>query len=105
MADYIDRQQAIDVVVSYFCEVLGRETISEDTGLLCRLRNIPSADVRENVRGEWTHKSKMIKGLYAEWWYECSVCGRKPPKSEWTDERYLSNFCPNCGADMRGEKE
>ena len=51
---------------------------------------IPTADVRENVRGEW-HDG------------DCSCCGWS-----WRDiacdsdlhNGLQSNFCPNCGADM-----
>lgn len=52
----------------------------------------PTADVRENVRGEW------IERTYGQ--YECSVCGEKfciP----YIDNK---NYCLSCGADMRGEK-
>ena len=53
----------------------------------------PTADVRENVKGEWieiTDKDAPIT-------YACSVCGAG------IDYRGFANFCPNCGADMRGE--
>ena len=55
--------------------------------------NQPTADVRENVKGEWieiTDKDAPIT-------YACSVCGAG------IDYRGFANFCPNCGADMRGE--
>lgn len=63
----------------------------------------PTADVRENVKGEWEHwgspfsdESEVIDTIV------CSVCGARfiEPKDE-TKEEY--NFCPNCGADMRGD--
>ena len=44
----------------------------------------PSADVRENVRGEWIVEDGEVV---------CSECGN--PHTE-------TNFCPFCGADMRG---
>ena len=53
----------------------------------------PTADVRENVRGEWIDFSMSIKGVPTE---ACGVCG------EWS-LGMGKNFCPNCGADMRGE--
>lgn len=67
----------------------------------------PTADVRENVRGEWINTTS---GEH----YKCSQCGTLAPI--WIDEsnsyeyykdisEWLSNFCPNCGADMRGEKD
>lgn len=51
----------------------------------------PTADVRENVKGEWIRKKDTAC---------CSNCGAK-----WTDHIGLTDtwhYCPNCGADMRG---
>jgi hypothetical protein len=46
----------------------------------------PTADVRENVRGEW------IKIHWKA--FKCSECKGI--------SEYYTDFCPNCGADMRG---
>ena len=47
-------------------------------------------------------KGKWIKNEYF-WYYHCSVC--KEDNLLYTDEsNALSNYCPNCGADMRGEE-
>lgn len=54
------------------------------------LREKKAADVRPVVRGRW-------RWVGQDQWndcYECSQCGKMN-----TDN---SNFCPNCGADMRG---
>ena len=48
---------------------------------------IPSADVRPVVRGKWIARHKWD-------WIVCSECSYESNKA--------SNFCPNCGADMRG---
>ena len=54
--------------------------------------NVPTADVRENVKGEWIDKSGAV--TYPFWdRYTCSVCGKSADASP---------YCPNCGADMRG---
>ena len=48
--------------------------------------NIPTADVRENVKGEWIlHQDSKT--------WECSVCHKY--QVVWTD------YCSHCGADMR----
>ena len=47
--------------------------------------DVPTADVRENVKGEWVNN---MNGTY-----KCSICGIKHSRS---------NFCPNCGSDMKG---
>lgn len=53
----------------------------------------PTADVRENVKGEWlnTRPDAPMFGFYY-----CSICGRKRTSPQ-------DHYCPNCGADMRGE--
>lgn len=56
--------------------------------------DIPSADVRENVRGEWMHdKDDALVSGY------CSCCGWTTIYTE-TEIAYMQ-FCPSCGADMR----
>ena len=56
------------------------------------IARFPSADVRENVRGHWIDKSQGV-------WIvkQCSVCNGICD--------YQFNFCPNCGAEMRGNHE
>ena len=45
----------------------------------------------ERARGEW------ING-------NCSNCGNHAPYWSMSSAYYRSNFCPNCGADLRGDK-
>ena len=65
--------------------------------------NLYNASYRKQKEGEWIvvneyNDYRMCK----EAKIACSVCGHKP-KYEW----YLSdiNFCPNCGAKMKGGAE
>ena len=53
----------------------------------CVIVNAPS--VSDRPQGEWVIKPKGF-GLEAK---ICSVCG--------AEKNNMSNFCPNCGADMR----
>ena len=57
--------------------------------------DIPAADVRPVVRGEWIDEYPNIPNDPR---MICSVCGKEamPLSTE--------HFCPNCGADMRGEQ-
>lgn len=60
-----------------------------------KILDLPTADVRENVRGKWV---KVDEQPYFRKHFHkvcCSVC-RKQGYDYW-------NFCPNCGADMRGD--
>lgn len=58
-----------------------------------------SADVRENVKGEWIDEKRLSyeydgnEVTLVTW--KCSKCGE--------ETNIRSNFCPDCGADMRGE--
>ena len=55
----------------------------------------------ERKRGEWIQQRDEYWGVF---WFNCSVCGQKPPNDQFGQE-WHSNFCPNCGADMRGDAE
>jgi hypothetical protein len=48
---------------------------------------------KERKTGKWIDKSDGIDGA----WNYCSVCGEQAID--------LFDFCPNCGADMRGEPD
>jgi predicted RNA-binding Zn-ribbon protein involved in translation (DUF1610 family) len=54
-------------------------------------------DCLKQKEGEWIEKSED-KDEYYEYCYKCSVCGK------WSimEEEEFSNFCPNCGAHMKG---
>lgn len=67
-------------------------TNAEGKGLDEIIDDIPTADVRENVKAKWIFP-------YGDRKYKrCSFCGKTFYSIPST-----SNFCPNCGADMRGE--
>jgi len=56
---------------------------------------MPPADVRENIHGEWIiDDTETIHG-------HCRKCGWESHYYE--DDVVGMNFCPNCGADMRGD--
>jgi hypothetical protein len=64
-----------------------------------RLLTLPSAQ-QERKKGRWIEPSNNGVWRYDQKAYaECSVCGKKQFLG------YRMNFCPNCGADMRGEEE
>ena len=77
----------------------------KEMGLLdamAHLREAPTADVREVKRGTWQEKQVFDGNCIEEWQSsKCSVCGRYhtiPYLYYFRDD----NYCPNCGADMRG---
>ena len=58
-----------------------------------------SADVRENVRGEWVQIAPDIDDVMM-----CSSC-KALNSYQMRDAAELCFFCPNCGADMRSKNE
>ena len=63
-----------------------------------RIKKLPAEDVNPAVRGTWVIHNELVKNelLDENEVYVCSAC-----RAQRTKRKY--NFCPNCGADMRGE--
>lgn len=59
--------------------------------IISDIKHEPTADVRENVKGVWLYKGLDFE---IDSLYQCSACKHY----HWSK----SNYCPNCGADMRG---
>lgn len=64
------------------------------------IKRQPPADVRENVRGEWLQHT-IDGNVWSIDKDTCSVC--KETFYEISETGCVWNFCPNCGADMRGD--
>lgn len=93
MTEYIKREDvlALSHYDDHDCEIVDVEDVEK----------LPSADVREIKRGRWSFDNIIFtdsdgvsrSGMRG---YKCSECGGFCIGE--------SNFCPNCGADMRGEE-
>ena len=81
------REEAIDVLKCNYPSSCFEE--------LCKAVDIAikALSAQERKRGRW-----ILKSTNGEMFDCCSECGFV----EWDAPR---NFCPNCGADMRGEEE
>ena len=110
MNDYIRRKD----VLATFCQIMcllsrnDGNPCGEPCGEYIALSKIPASDVVERKKGKWVDG----KGNHVPWDEQnkgcplgsayCSECG------EWLtgSDEYpaFGYFCPNCGADMRGEK-
>ena len=98
MSDLISRQDAIDEVINLWAEKpFGNPALVEIKDCI---EALPSA---ERKRGEWIETSsgdhwKCSRCNYRAgfWFDEENSCEWSMDVSEW-----LSNFCPNCGAEMK----
>lgn len=96
----IDKQVVIDAVHANYDEILdfkstGRTIADsiEDT-----ISNLPPTQP-ERAEGEWIFYDKRFPWRT---WYKCSNCGNYLDFSGVNGGRGEVNFCPNCGANMKG---
>ena len=87
MAEYIKREDAYITLTDYY----HHSTKIQHMALKEALDRVPAADVRPVRRGKWVHEGSDV--------WRCSECdyGIMP----WNAG---VNFCPNCGADCRGDR-
>lgn len=97
MNDYISKEQLINE-----WDDLGRRYAMPTTPIHKRaIREFPSADVRENIHGEWFAITQPWADTQI---FQCTCCGRyiEVPQYEVSTLTIRYPFC-HCGADMRGE--
>lgn len=82
MIEYIDKEVAINALIDNF---IFHSYVGEAAKKV--IDKIPIADVRPNIHAKWE--------ISCDGWYPyCSNCKQEP------QGRIMTNFCPNCGADM-----
>ena len=87
MAEYIEKGALMNHIESE-ARIWGDDYDAHQ--ILGDIEDCPPADVRPVRRGSWI--------ISCDGWYPyCSCCKQEPPGRE------VSYFCPNCGADMRGD--
>lgn len=102
MNDYISREEAIKVL----CDACGNAACPK--GLIPRcsyyetMQAVPAADVRPVVRGKWIDMGDFIS------YSACNATRLKEFDSYYGKAKQLdarTDYCPNCGADMRKEAD
>ena len=81
-------------------------TYSEDNHTMTyevkKLTDFPTADVRENVKGKWIDEPVYRQTMDGKTWDGYTYCSECREMHEY---KYRSRYCPNCGAEMKGEEE
>lgn len=85
--DYIDRNEAIEAIKN---DALDLVYYGKKEAIEC-LESVPAADGRPVVYGEW-EEIRDPYGKIEGWLCKCG-----------NESKSKTNFCPNCGADMRGK--
>ena len=109
MKDLISRQAAIDALKglpTWWADEGGyyggaqppMEALLEPEDAISALENLPSAQP-ERKKGKWINAYPDIEPNPMFMYGICSVCGYEQAISD------KLKFCPNCGADMRGEQD
>lgn len=93
MDEYIKREDACYAAGLIALASVDREITCGEVQQI--MNSIPAADVVERKKGKWEFREEFF--AYGIAHFDCSICG------ESVLER--TRFCPNCGADMRGEDD
>lgn len=106
MNDLISRQAAIEMFEPWLkVDGYSEGELNMLKAVLYELRFLPSAQPERN-KGEWVPLQSSTDNLY----YQCSCCLSNAPMVETgclankSLEALLTNFCPNCGAELKVEE-
>jgi hypothetical protein len=100
MSDLISRQAAIDALHMHLMYRMG--TDSNKKRLDEWINNLPPVQPKR-MKGRWLPDNNFAYEMR----FVCSVCNESEvvPTIGFTKYKPIWDFCPNCGADMRGETE
>ena len=107
MSRYIDADKLIDDIRPFAEYDSNRSNKDWVRRFEIAIDNVPTADVRENVKGRWVEvvdRTEMYDKEGVKTWgmlFQCNQCGFVLNAIEGHTGQY--NYCPNCGAEMGGE--
>lgn len=112
MTEYIERKRALEIL--HEIGGCGADTGTWADGFdkaideaYSRIESVPAADVAPVKHGQWVYNPNGHDWNLGAW--ECSLChcvnNNLPGDKRFSPYAYIgSNFCPNCGAKMDGDK-
>lgn len=93
---------ANELLAKHTCDVYGAydDSCMVQAVFVPYIKGAPTVDAVEVVHGEWSTIEDDYTGLVA---LQCSVCNQE----YWFEDEppiKIYNYCPNCGANMRGSE-
>jgi len=92
MNDSISRQAAIDVLAAMQGQCASKVALIQNSKIWQQIKDLPPAEP-EQKKGMWERNPYSFTESY-----RCTRCGQKVLDDYW-------NYCPNCGADMKGDRD
>lgn len=92
-----------DDIIEAFNQITDQEFEHTDTFWIETPKGKKIEFEKKRPQGEWIIDEDTIFGIYGNY-RKCSICNEN---AEWLDggSQFLSNYCPNCGASMKGGAE
>ena len=102
MRDLISRAEAIDIIRSMTISLGGKEIFHPEAkkSVLGVFDDLAAVDAEPVRHGRWILSGPDLHGNIRP---KCSVCGRYR-LAQWADH-IKCNYCPECGANMRGDND
>lgn len=100
--DLIYRDEALEVLCDC-CSIEGHCS-ADGCAEYQKISKLTTVDAVPVVHGRWEKEDQS--GISIDGYMVCSACNVMIPKPDYN--RYCLhrlNFCPNCGADMRGDRD
>ena len=101
MSDLIKREDAIEAYsdIYWIDDRLNLAFREELDKIDEKIRNIPTVEIADRPRGEW----KPFDLTWGRSIYACSVCEEAiAVPCGWSDGKPIYDYCPMCGARMKG---
>lgn len=91
-----NKYMTVDEAIKEFISLINEENIAFVPSVTTTWADGEAPTYALQKRGKWIeHGEPNAQGQYETWYYHCSLCGQVGIKQY--------NYCPNCGANMRGE--
>ena len=109
MSDLISRQDTVDTIrkqlndTNALVDVIGWEGVDPTAPMIYLISAISALPSADRPTGEWIMKHDGI--IFKRTWGVCSCCGNTLDFAGLNAGRGDANYCPNCGAKMKGGTE